>query len=200
MTEQCIFLIDDHSMFRTGIRMVLQSALPGITVREAASLEQAVRPPSAAPDLALLDIALEGVNGLEGIGLLRQRWPTTPIIMLSSSAEPETVRLALARGAAAFISKADTAVHIVEVVSRVLAGTLEAGGTELGEVAAATLTPRQCEVLELLAQGLANKAIARRMQLSEFTVRGHVHAVLRILGVTSRSQAANAARARGLLR
>jgi DNA-binding NarL/FixJ family response regulator len=67
-------------------------------------------------------------------------------------------------------------------------------------VAAATLTPRQCEVLELLAQGLANKAIARRMQLSEFTVRGHVHAVLRILGVTSRSQAANAARSRGLLR
>ena len=189
-------------MFRTGIRMVLQGALPDVEVREASSLEQAVRPPSIAPDLALLDIALEGVNGLEGIGLLRQRWPTTPIIMLSSSAEPETVRLALARGAAAFISKADTAAHIVEVVGRVLAGTLAAHNAVLDKTAAATatLTPRQCEVLTLLAEGLANKVIARRMQLSEFTVRGHVHSVLRILGVTSRSQAANAARSRGLLR
>lgn len=198
MTASCIFLIDDHAMFRTGIRLVLQGALPEAVIREASSLEQAVRPPSAAPDLALLDIALEGVNGLEGIGLLRQRWPTTPIIMLSSSAEPETVRLALARGAAAFISKADTAVHIIEVVGRVLAGTLAAHDTKPDH--AATLTPRQCEVLELLAEGLANKVIARRMQLSEFTVRGHVQAVLRILGVTSRSQAANAARSRGLLR
>ncbi|MFM9967567.1 MAG: response regulator transcription factor, partial [Burkholderiales bacterium] len=112
MPAQTIMLIDDHAMFRTGIRMVLQSALPEVEVREAASLEEAVRPPSNAPALALLDINLQGVNGLEGIGLLRQRWPQTPIIMLSSSTEPETVRLALARGALAFISKADSAARI----------------------------------------------------------------------------------------
>lgn len=194
-------------MFRTGIRMVLQTALPQVEVREAASLEQAVRPPSPAPALALLDIALQGVSGLEGIGLLKQRWPSTPVIMLSSSAEPETVRLALARGAVAFISKAESAVRIVEVVNQALSGAWPElaspapahQGTN-DAPATAALTPRQCEVLDQLAQGLSNKVIARHMQLSEFTVRGHVHAVLRLLGVTSRSQAAIAARSRGWLR
>ncbi len=205
MTAQCIVLIDDHAMFRTGMRLVLQAGLPDLEVREAVSLEQAVRPPALAPALVLLDIDLQGVNGLEGIGLLRQRWPQTPVIMLSSSAEPETVRLALARGAAAFVSKAETAAHILAVVRRALDGQGPAGAAGLdlaaaGAAVAAALTPRQCEVLDLLAEGLSNKVMARRMELSEFTVRGHVHAVLRLLGVTSRSQAAIAARSRGLLR
>lgn len=205
MTAQCIVLIDDHAMFRTGMRLVLQAGLPDLEVREAVSLEQAVRPPALAPALVLLDIDLQGVNGLEGIGLLRQRWPQTPVIMLSSSAEPETVRLALARGAAAFVSKAETAAHILAVVRRALDGQGPAGAAGLdlaaaGAPVAAALTPRQCEVLDLLAEGLSNKVMARRMELSEFTVRGHVHAVLRLLGVTSRSQAAIAARSRGLLR
>lgn len=206
MTAQRIVLIDDHAMFRTGMRLVLQAGLPDVEVCEAASLEQAVRPPAVAPALALLDIDLQGVNGLEGIGLLRQRWPQTPVIMLSSSAEPETVRLALSRGAAAFVSKAETAAHILTVVRRALDGPGSAGAAGadgLGVAAAgaaAALTPRQVEVLDLLAEGLSNKVMARRMQLSEFTVRGHVHAVLRLLGVTSRSQAAIAARSRGLLR
>ncbi len=205
MSAQCIVLIDDHAMFRTGMRLVLQAGLPDLEVREAVSLEQAVRPPALAPALVLLDIDLQGVNGLEGIGLLRQRWPQTPVIMLSSSAEPETVRLALARGAAAFVSKAETAAHILAVVRRALEGPGPAGAAGLdlaaaGAAVAAALTPRQCEVLDLLAEGLSNKVMARRMQLSEFTVRGHVHAVLRLLGVTSRSQAAIAARSRGLLR
>lgn len=205
MSAQCIVLIDDHAMFRTGMRLVLQAGLPDLEVREAVSLEQAVRPPALAPALVLLDIDLQGVNGLEGIGLLRQRWPQTPVIMLSSSAEPETVRLALARGAAAFVSKAETAAHILAVVRRALErpGPAGAAGLDLaaaGAAVAAALTPRQCEVLDLLAEGLSNKVMARRMQLSEFTVRGHVHAVLRLLGVTSRSQAAIAARSRGLLR
>ncbi len=209
MSAQCIVLIDDHAMFRTGMRLVLQAGLPDLEVREAVSLEQAVRPPALAPALVLLDIDLQGVNGLEGIGLLRQRWPQTPVIMLSSSAEPETVRLAVARGAAAFVSKAETAAHILAVVRRALDGQgpagaagldLAASGAAAGAAVAAALTPRQCEVLDLLAEGLSNKVMARRMQLSEFTVRGHVHAVLRLLGVTSRSQAAIAARSRGLLR
>lgn len=211
MPAQSVLLIDDHAMFRTGIRLVLQTALPELEVREAASLEQAVRPPAPAPALALLDIALQGVNGLEGIGLLKQRWPSTPVIMLSSSAEPETVRLALARGAMAFISKADSAARIVEVVALALKGALPISAVPAGALApsgqathadAATppvLTPRQCEVLDLLVQGLSNKVIARHLQLSEFTVRGHVHAVLRLLGVTSRSQAVIVARSQGLL-
>lgn len=196
-----ILLVDDHAMFRSGMRLVLQAGVPGAEVLEAASMEQAARtqPP---PSLVLLDIQLQGVNGLDGLALLRQRWPQVPVIMLSSTLQSEAVQLALARGAAAFVSKADTAQKIVYVTGEVLAGRLpqaaSGGATVAGTVPQPLLTPRQCEVLDLLCEGLSNKTIARRLELSEFTVRGHVQAVLNALGVTSRAQAAFAARSRGL--
>lgn len=191
------------------MHLVLKAALPHAEVLEAASLEQAVRELAEPPRLVLLDIQLQGVNGLEGLGLLKQRWPTVPVIMLSSAVEPETVRLALSRGAAAFVSKADTAGKIIQVIEQTLSGSLltdaSASPTGLSPRPAhhpdskPRLTPRQCEVLDLLCEGLSNKVIARRLDLSEFTVRGHVQAVLGLLGVSSRSQALFAARLSGLI-
>jgi DNA-binding NarL/FixJ family response regulator len=198
MAPARILLVDDHAMFRSGMRLVIEAGLPGAEIIEAASMEQAARA-SPPPSLVLLDIQLQGVNGLDGLALLRQRWPQTTVIMLSSTLEPEAVRLALARGAAAFVSKADTAEKIVHVIGEVLAGKLpQAAPAQAQGDAPPLLTPRQCEVLDLLCEGLSNKTIARRLELSEFTVRGHVQAVLNALGVTSRSQAAFAARSRGL--
>jgi len=200
MAPARILLVDDHAMFRSGMRLVIESGLPGGEIIEAASMEQAARA-SPPPSLVLLDIQLQGVNGLDGLALLRQRWPQTPVIMLSSMLEPEAVRLALARGAAAFVSKAETAEKMVHVIGEVLAGRLPQAAPEGAQAdgrAPPLLTPRQCEVLDLLCEGLSNKTIARRLELSEFTVRGHVQAVLNALGVTSRSQAAFAARSRGL--
>jgi DNA-binding NarL/FixJ family response regulator len=193
-----ILLIDDHALFRTGLRLVLLGGLPDAQVLEAESLEQAVRD-AGPPSLVLLDIQLKGVNGLEGLGLLRQRWPGVPVVMLSSSAEPETVRLALSRGAAAFVSKAETAEKIIAVVEQTLGSKQKATPQTVGEASRPRLTPRQCEVLDLLCEGLSNKMIAKRMELSEFTVRGHVQAVLGLLGVQSRSQATFAARRVGLI-
>ena len=205
MTSLRILLIDDHTLFRSGMRLVLQNGIPDAEVLEAASLEQAVRQTELPPSLVLLDIQLQGVNGLEGLGLLRQRWPGVPVVMLSSAVEQGTIRLALARGAAAFVSKADTAEKIIQVVRSQLAGNLP----NLALIASSKdapiepvkprLTPRQCEVLDLLCEGLSNKVIAQRMGLSEFTVRGHVQAVLSLLGVTSRSQATYVARSGGLI-
>jgi DNA-binding NarL/FixJ family response regulator len=200
MAAARILLVDDHAMFRAGMRLVIEAGLPGAEVLEAASMEQAART-SPPPSLVLLDIQLQGVNGLDGLALLRQRWPQTPVIMLSSALEPEAVRLALARGAAAFVSKAETAEKMVHVIVEGLAGRLPPPAPEGAQADGGVpplLTPRQCEVLDLLCQGLSNKTIARRLELSEFTVRGHVQAVLNALGVTSRSQAAFAARSRGL--
>lgn len=197
MPHPHILLIDDHALFRSGMRLVLQAGLPGADITEAASLEQAVRA-AGPPSLVLLDIQLQGVNGLEGLGLLKQRWPEVPVLMLSSSSEPETIRLALSRGAAAFFSKADTAEKIIALIRQVLAGDLPAG-TSAPDAGKPRLTPRQCEVLDLLSEGLSNKAIARRLDLSEFTVRAHVQAVLGVLGVSSRSQATYAARSSGLI-
>ncbi len=205
MPPTSILLIDDHALFRSGMRLVLLAGMANVEVLEAASLEQAVRTVTSPPALVLLDIQLQGVNGLEGLGLFKQRWPGVPVVMLSSAAEPETVRLALARGAAAFVSKADTAEKIIQVIEQVISGALPGAAHDRMEKfpADASLkprrTPRQCEVLDLLCEGLSNKVIARRMELSEFTVRGHVQAVLGLLGVSSRSQVMFAARRSGLI-
>jgi len=194
-----ILLIDDHALFRSGLKLVLLGGLPDALVLEAESLEQAVRQAGQPPSLVLLDIQLKGVNGLEGLGLLKQRWPGVPVVILSSSAEPETVRLALARGSAAFVSKAETAEKIIAVIEQTLGSKQKAAPQAIEETSRPRLTPRQCEVLDLLCEGLSNKVIAKRMDLSEFTVRGHVQAVLGLLGVQSRSQATFAARRVGLI-
>jgi len=198
----CILLIDDHALFRSGLRMVLLTGIAGLEVTEAASLEQALQLPGQPPQVVLLDIQLQGLNGLEGLGLLHRRWPGVPVVMLSSDAAAGTVREAMARGAAAFVSKADTADNILAVVTPLLLG-LPAGAPQRQPVHAghdrSRLTPRQCEVLDLLCQGLSNKAIGRKLDLSENTVRGHVQATLAYLQVSSRSEAAFTARKRGLV-
>lgn len=205
MPPTSILLVDDHALFRSGMRLVLLAGMANVEVLEAASLEQALRTVTSPPALVLLDIQLQGVNGLEGLGLFKQRWPGVPLVMLSSAAEPETIRLALSRGAAAFVSKADTAEKIIKVIEQVLSGGLpDASGdmarnTPAYDAPRPRLTPRQCEVLDLLCEGLSNKVIARRLELSEFTVRGHVQAVLGLLGVSSRSQVMFAARRSGLI-
>jgi len=209
MSAPRLLIVDDHALFRSGLRLVLIDGFPGVTVWEAASMEQAVRATREPPDLVLLDIQLQGVNGLEGLGLLRQRWPLVPVVMLSSVAEPDTIALALGRGARAFVSKGDTADTIIAVIQQTLNQPERPGESPLGtragtkpqplEATQPRLTPRQCEVLDLLCEGLSNKVIARRLELSEFTVRGHVQAILGLLGVTSRSQATFAARQHRLI-
>jgi DNA-binding NarL/FixJ family response regulator len=196
-----LLLIDDHALFRSGLRLVLLQGMADVEVLEAASLEQAVRTTDEPPALVLLDIQLQGVNGLEGLGLLQQRWPQVPVVMLSSIATPDTIAQALARGAAAFVSKGDTPDKIIAVIRHTLAHLQQTPLAASAPIKPGVprLTPRQCEVLDLLCEGLPNKLIARRLQVSEFTVRGHVQAVLGLLGVNSRSQATFAARQNGLI-
>ncbi|TXT35444.1 MAG: two component transcriptional regulator LuxR family [Comamonadaceae bacterium] len=199
-------IVDDHALFRSGLCLVLQAGLPNVEVLEAASMEQAVRVTGEPPDLVLLDVQLQGVNGLEGLGLLQQRWPNVPVVMLSSLVEPDTIALALSRGARAFVSKGDTSARIIEVIKQSLVQPIAPNDRKRSRTPSAVaasqsprLTPRQCEVLDLLCQGLPNKMIARRLVVSEFTVRGHVQAILGLLGVSSRSQATFAARQHKLI-
>jgi DNA-binding NarL/FixJ family response regulator len=200
-------IVDDHSLFRSGLCLVLKEGLPDIGVLEAASMEQAVRVTGEPPDLVLLDVQLQGVSGLEGLGLLQQRWPQVPVVMLSSIVEPDTVALALSRGARAFVFKGDTSGRIIEVIQQTLGQSnaphdrrqRSRTTSAVAPTESLRLTPRQCEVLDLLCEGLSNKMIARRLEVSEFTVRGHVQAILGLLGVSSRSQATFAARQHKLI-
>jgi DNA-binding NarL/FixJ family response regulator len=206
MLPPTILLIDDHALFRVGLRMVLTSGIPDAVVTEVASLEDAMRGLIDEPALVLLDIQLHGLNGLEGIALVKRRWPAAAVVILSSDAGAQNVRMAHERGAAAFVSKADTADNILAVIDQLrrglpivsASGALAQPGSG-GDASRQLLTPRQSEVLDLLCQGLSNKVIGRRLNLSENTVRGHVQAVLAALHVSSRSEAGFAARRRGLV-
>jgi DNA-binding NarL/FixJ family response regulator len=199
-----LLLIDDHALFREGLCLVLRRHFPEASIVEAISVTQAINLLKDAPDVILLDILLQGLDGIEGVAIFRQRWPQVPVIMLSSMAAPETIAEALERGAFAFVSKADSSGAIVQTVERALV-TTEPGIARdsaiscAGENRLIRLTARQSEVLQLLCDGLPNKVIARRMSLSEFTVRGHVQAIFGLLGVTSRTQAIVSARKHGLV-
>jgi DNA-binding NarL/FixJ family response regulator len=198
-----ILLIDDHALFRSGIAMVLAAGLPGAQTRECGSLEEALRLADHEPELVLLDVQLQGVSGLEGIALLKRKWPRAKIVIVSAFDLGDVVQEAVERGALAFISKTECPERMLQLVHATLGGEASAPQSPVAtqdERARPKLTPRQCEVLDLLCQGLSNKMIGRRMNLSEHTVRGHVQAMLATLQVSSRSEAAFAARRLGLIR
>jgi len=199
MTSPSILLIDDHAMFRSGLKMVITAAIARAQIHEAGSLRDALAQVPEGVDVILLDINLHGLSGLEGIGLLRHRWPQAPVLMLSSQSEPETVRLALSRGAAGFVSKAETADEIVLAIQRALRGSRTESPSPTEAVGARRLTPRQLEVLDLLDQGLSNKLVARKLSLSDNTVRRHVQDILMFFDVGSRAEAVAAARRQRLI-
>lgn len=202
MPPTAILVVDDHALFRSGLRLVLEADFPEAQVFEANSIHDAIHMTSIFPSIVLLDILMDGLNGLDGMALLKRKWPEVEIIMLSSDTALTTSRLALERGASAFVSKAETAKKIITII----AGILDAKGTmsalslveELNEITL-RLTTRQYEVLDLLAKGLSNKVIARELGCAENTVRGHVQAILAFFNVTSRSEATYAAKIMGII-
>lgn len=196
-----ILLIDDHALFRSSVALVLSAGLPGVRTYEAGSLDEALRL-EVEPALVLLDVQLRGVSGLEGIASLKRKWPEARIAVVSAFDVSEVIDEAVRRGAVAFISKAEKPEFMLRKVGAWLS---EAPPTAAAPAATkvterSLLTPRQCEVLDLLCQGLSNKMIGRRLNVSEHTVRGHVQAMLATLQVSSRSEAAFAARRLGLIR
>lgn len=193
-------LVDDHALLRMGLRLVLESALPGVAIREAASMADALHPNDPRPDLVLLDIELPGLNGLQGITVLRRRWPTTPVIIVTSHAEAEARTLAAAQGAAAYLLKSEPTERMVAVIQAVLHDEPVSDAAAMAAVSPAPLTARQCEVLDQLCRGYSNKIIGRHLNLSENTIRGHVAGLLTALGVSSRTEAVVVARQRGLVR
>jgi DNA-binding NarL/FixJ family response regulator len=192
-----ILLIDDHAMFRSGLRMVLTAGIPDSIIFEASSL--AGVSDECVVDVVVLDIKLPGSSGMEGIALIKRKWPQVPVLMLSSLDTPETIQLALAHGATGFISKAESAEKIIEAINLTMLENLSDTPVEVNALTPKRLTQRQSEVLELLGGGLSNKLIARQLSLSENTVRRHVQDILEFFGMTSRAEAVCSARRQGLI-
>lgn len=198
-----VLVIDDHALFRSGIKMILENEFDAVHTLEADCVEFALRETSNRPDLILLDVKLVGLSGLESISLLQRRWPQVKVIMLSSDHSPRTVEQAFERGALGFIFKANASEHMMATIRTVLTSDRESAltlaTTQPERSTGVRLTARQCEVLEYLNQGMPNKLIARKLGLSENTVRGHVQSLLVALDSNSRSEAVFQAKRLGLL-
>ncbi len=198
MAQEAILIIDDHALFRSGIVSMLSTAFDEIPVLDSPSLHEALAIVAVVPTIVLLDIQLPGIGGLEGMGLLQQRWPAARIVVVSGLDLPDTVSTALAQGACAFLSKTDRPERMMTVLREMLARS--SAVPQVGGALCPTLTPRQAEVLTLVGRGLSNKMIGRNLGLSEHTVRGHVQGLLSVLGVTRRAEAVFKAQQLGLIR
>lgn len=196
-----LLIVDDHALFAHGVALLVQHRL-GLGAALAADVGAALRALQDQPsiDTVLLDLQLQGLSGLEGVARLLQARPGLAIVVCSSHAGEGTRQAALARGARAFVGKAEPPDVLLAALRRALAGV---PGTDPAAAAAAgtatALTARQREVLWLVAEGKSNKVIGRQLDMSENTVRNHVAAILDRLGVDSRLEAATAARRLGLI-
>lgn len=204
-----VLLADDHSMFRIAMRVALAPLGPQTRWFEADSAATALQVLAAQPDidLALLDLHMPGADGLQWIGALRQRFPQAPLVVVSADEAAVDVPALIALGVAGFIPKSDSAAVILQAVRLVLSGgtyvpmrllgkgsVIEAAGCSAdGTAVIPGLTPRQVDVLRLLALGHPNKLIARQLGLSEGTVKVHLLAIYRVLKARNRTAAVVAA-------
>ena len=201
MAATRIMIVDDHPLFRRALNQALATSLEEAEIIEAESLDDltAKLADSTAIDLVLLDLTMPGVQGLSGLLFLRAQYPEIPVVIVSASEDIATIRGAISFGASGFVPKSQPIEGIRTAVRNVLDGEiwvpadvdLAAQGKETGELIArlSTLTPQQVRVLMMLGEGLLNKQIAYRLNVSEATIKAHVSAILQKLGVDSRTQA-----------
>lgn len=200
-----VLLADDHALFREGVRLVLESLVEGpLDVVEASDFIQALTAVRSDPtvEIGLVDLNMPGMDGFSGIEALKRANPGLHLVVVSASEEPRDVRRALDSGAHGYIAKSSSSAAMLEGIRAVLSGetylspNLQDGiaatqpAVQDGEQIKQTLTPRQRDVLAMLRQGKSNKEIARDLDLAEITVKLHVTAILRALGVENRTQAA----------
>ncbi|MES2419791.1 MAG: response regulator transcription factor [Pseudomonadota bacterium] len=196
-----ILIADDHPLFRQALKLAVSRAAPDAVVIEAGQLCEAVDAVRGAErlDLILLDLRMPGSEGFAGVALLHAERPDTPIMVISSADEAEAAPRARAYGAIGFVSKTADLATLENAVARALAGERDAP-TECAPVDAmstrvASLTPTELKVLLGVLAGRLNKQVAFDLGISEGTVKGHMTAILRKLGVQNRTQAVLAARA-----
>ncbi|MCA1907496.1 MAG: response regulator transcription factor [Magnetospirillum sp.] len=200
-----VILADDHVMLREGLRPFIEKISPGITVQEAGSFTEAFTQIEADPavDLLILDIKMPGMNGFQGLTTVKTKYPSIRCVILSAVADRDHVLEAMRLGADGFIPKHLSGSAMVSALQLVLSGErfipsmLMDGSSGVGGGMDKSgsgdllgrLTPRERDILHLLREGLPNKVIAARLDVSEVTVKSHLGNMFRKLGVQNRLQA-----------
>ena len=209
-----LLIVDDHAILREGLVALLRQFEQGAEVMQASDTAEGLRLAEAHPDLdvAFLDLNIPDQGGMDLIPIFAKRFPQLPVIVLSSSEDPNDVRLALKSGAAGYVPKSASPKNILSALRLVLAGEIyvpplmidiapavNGGSSRAMSEAGERLTERQTEVLQQLCRGLSNKEISRALELSEKTTKSHITAIFKALGVVNRTQAAAAARRAGIV-
>lgn len=194
-----IIIADDHPLFRNALFQSVHMAISGANLLEADSLDALLQllNKEAEPDLLLLDLKMPGANGMSGLIQLRAEYPDLPIVVISANEEPSVVAQVKIHGAFGFIPKSSDMRALVSALNQVLNGdpffpeALLKNSHVNNDLAdkIASLTPQQYRVLGMLSDGLLNKQIAYELSVSEATIKAHMTAIFRKLGVQNRTQA-----------
>ena len=206
-----ILLADDHPLFREGVKPVLEKLDGKVVLVEANDYPTAfaiMHRHNSDFDLALLDLYMPGMDGLDGVTRFRAAFPDVPVVVLSAAEDSQDIQKLLALGASGYITKASSSEVILSAIRLVLSGglyvppnlleksedllTLPAGFRHI------PLTTRQVQVLRELAKGLSNKQIAGELGVTEGTIKIHLAQVFKILQVNNRTEAVLVAQKMGL--
>ena len=203
-----IIVADDHPLFRTALKESVSQIFQSVQFIDADSFDslRLAAEANADADMVLLDLDMPGAHGLSALVYLSGQHPGLPVVVVSASSEPATMRRAVDYGASGFIPKSTSTSQIRAAIEAVFGGDVWLPAEAMDDsvrrdaddidfaARVASLTPQQFRVLMMLTEGLLNKQIAGELDVSEATVKAHVSAIFRKLGVRSRTQAAVAAR------
>jgi len=204
-----LLIADDHHLVREGLRALIVEHPEFEVVGEAGTGREAVRlARMLRPDIVLMDLIMPELDGIAATALIREEMPDVQVLILTSVDEPRGVAEAVRAGAIGYLLKDVDANELCHAINAAAQGRVQlsphAATWLMREIRASerpeALTERETGVLQLLAQGLANKEIARDLGISETTVKSHMRHILSKLGVDSRTQAALEASRRGLVR
>lgn len=204
-----LIIADDHPIFREGMRRIVERAVPSVVAVEVGTAEalEGVLSRMAVVDMMVLDLMFPGFDYRRDLPSLRVRYPLAIIVVVSMLGDVDEVEAIMATGINGFINKSVPPREMSGAFLAILEGDIvvrtvpqlgegeEASAGDDGE----SLSPRQIQVLRLICQGKSNKEIARELDISPYTVRVHVSAVLRALGARSRSAAVAIAARREML-
>jgi len=197
-----VFVVDDHEVVRLGLASIFKGTSIEICGESASAADLAENVAKLKPDVLLLDIRMEGGDGLNTLGRIKLDHPELPVILYSAYDNPTYVARAVALGAAGYVLKDAPSDKLVSAITIVAGGGSAWTRDELRRVTGALATPRltadvevpltqrESEVLRQMALGLTNKEIAKALSISYETVKEHVQHILRKVGVTDRTQAA----------
>ncbi len=202
---QRILIIDDHPIFRHAMTSVLSQRFDQTEVKEADSIENALKLLESDKDfdLVMLDLNMPDSSGLNGLLDLRNNFPSLPVVIISAETEKQNILQTISYGAVGFISKASSIEEIATSIESIFAGNVclpsdilrqpeavkrKTNDTQISPEKIRSLTRKELAVLKYLTQGLANKVIAYELNISETTVKSHVSSILRKVGATSRVQ------------